>query len=183
VNYQLLWQVNANSPSELDEYLAYIKKNQNTKSLTVLQKGKQNALILLRFMSPTSSYDKIIESGVVNTSPVVAREGLETYKILSSDPGSIKKALKGLSDVGDIKIKKIGNFGDDDSGIPRLTSKQVEALQLALQSNYYYWPREATLEQLAASAKISRRSMQERLRRAETKLFPFAIKEFLKKKM
>ena len=39
------------------------------------------------------------------------------------------------------------------------------------------------LVELARSAKISRRSMQERLRRAESKLIPFALKDYLKKRL
>jgi len=49
-------------------------------------------------------------------------------------------------------------------------------------SRYYSWPRGATLEKLARAAKVSRRSIQERLRRAESKLLPFVLKDYLKKR-
>jgi predicted DNA binding protein len=91
--------------------------------------------------------------------------------------------LRELSCIGDIKVMKIGEFKPNElkGNALKITKKQSDALKVALINNYYSWPRGATLEELASVAKISRRSMQERLRRAEAKLFPHALAEFLKK--
>lgn len=183
LDYSLLWRVNASSPSELEEYLNYVKKDPTTKSLKVLEKSGTNAHILLRFNGPTSTYGTVLASGVTYTSNVLAKAGFEIHTVLSPDPNKLGKMMNELSSIGDVKVIKAGDFKSGSlSKLPAFTDKQMSALQLALINDYYSWPRSATLEKLAKSARISRRSFQERLRRAETKLMPFAIKELLKKK-
>ncbi|MDD5337749.1 MAG: helix-turn-helix domain-containing protein, partial [Candidatus ainarchaeum sp.] len=175
VDYSLLWRVSANSPSELDQYLSYVKNDAKTKSLRLLEKGKTNAHILLRFKGATSTYDKVMSSGVTYASNIHAKAGYEVHTVVSSDISSLGKMLKELSAIGDVKIIKAGNYKTGAlSQLPNFTNKQIDALQLALMSDYYKWPRGATLEKLAKAAHLSRRSMQERLRRAESKLLPFA---------
>ena len=89
-----------------------------------------------------------------------------------------------LNCIGDVKVVKVGEFSRKEAAdMPLLTEKQEEALKVALINNYYSWPRGSTLEKMAKVAKVSRRSMQERLRRAESKLIPFALKDYLKKRL
>jgi len=88
---------------------------------------------------------------------------------------------KELSAIGDVKLMRVGDYRSEVPG-PTLTDKQKDALAVALLNGYYSWPRGVGLEQLASVAKISRRSMQERLRRAEAKLFPSLVKSYLEKK-
>ena len=178
LDYSLIWNVRAEKASELEEYLSYIKKRHDTKQLSVLEKSEKEALILLRFLSPGSSYEHVLESGVIPTSPVVGQQGFETYQIISPDPKGITKLARELSTIGDVKIMRVGDYHCEQS-TPNLTHKQKEALQVALINGYYAWPRHTGLEQLAQVAHISRRSMQERLRRAEAKLFPKTVQEYL----
>jgi len=181
IDYLLMWNVSADKPSEVDEYLTYIKRHNDTKRLTVLEKSGSQALILLNAYMPTSSYEKVLQSGTVPSAPVVAKEGYETYNIVAPDPKSIKKLAHELDAIGDVKIMRVGDYRSEVTG-PSLTDKQKDALAVALMNGYYSWPRNVGLEQLAAAAKISRRSMQERLRRAEAKLFPGLVKSYLEKK-
>jgi len=180
-DYSLIWNVSADKPSEVDDYLAYVKKHNDTKKLTVLERSGNQAIILLRFLSPSSSYERVLDSGAITTSPVVASQGFETYNLISPDPKGITKLSKELSSIGDVKVMRVGDFRKQD-GSPNLTDKQKDALAVALLNGYYSWPRGVGLEQLASAAKISRRSMQERLRRAEAKLFPHLVKNYLEKK-
>ena len=181
IDYLLMWNVSAEKPSEVDEYLTYIKRHNDTKRLTVLEKSGNQALILLNAYMPTSSYEKVMQSGTVPSAPVVAKEGFETYNIVAPDPKSIKKLAHELDAIGDVKIMRVGDYRSDVSG-PTLTDKQKDALAVALMNGYYSWPRNVGLEDLARAAKVSRRSMQERLRRAEAKLFPNLVKSYLERK-
>ena len=181
IDYLLMWNVSAEKPSEVDEYLTYIKRHNDTKRLTVLEKSGNQALILLNAYMPTSSYEKVMQSGTVPSAPVVAKEGFETYNIVAPDPKSIKKLAHELDAIGDVKIMRVGDYRSEVSG-PSLTDKQKDALAVALMNGYYSWPRNVGLEDLARAAKVSRRSMQERLRRAEAKLFPHLVKNYLDKK-
>ena len=181
IDYLLMWNVSADKPSEVDEYLTYIKKHNDTKRLTVLEKSGSQALILLNAYMPSSSYEKVLSSGTVPSAPVVAKEGYETYNIVAPDPKSIKKLAHELDAIGDVKIMRVGDYRSEVSG-PTLTDKQKDALAVALMNGYYSWPRGVGLVELARAAKVSRRSMQERLRRAEAKLFPHLVKDYLRKK-
>lgn len=182
LDYSLMWNISANSPSELEEYLKFVKKDKATKKLHVLEKEHNHALILLRFRGAHSTYDAVLSNKVTATSPVVAQAGYEVYNLVAEDPKNIEKMLRELSCIGDIKVMRLGEFRKSDAASVRITKKQAEALKVALINNYYSWPRGATLEELAGVAKISRRSMQERLRRAESKLIPYALKDYLKKR-
>ncbi|MFA5929373.1 MAG: helix-turn-helix domain-containing protein [Candidatus Micrarchaeia archaeon] len=180
-DYLLMWNVSADKASEVDEYLTYIKRHNDTKRITVLEKSGNQALILLNAYMPSSSYEKVLQSGTMPSAPVVAREGFETYSIVSPDPKSIKKLAHELDSIGDVKIMRVGDYRSEASG-PSLTDKQKDALAVALMNGYYSWPRGVGLVELARAAKVSRRSMQERLRRAEAKLFPHLVKDYLQKK-
>lgn len=184
LDYSLMWNVEANSPSELEEYLDYIKNDRKTIRLHVLEKGRDHALILLRFRGAHSTYEAVLSNKVTPTSPVVTKSGYETYNLVAEDPKNVEKMLRELSCIGDIKVMRMGDFDPKrDLLAPSITKKQADALKAALINNYYSWPRGATLEELAGTEKISRRSMQERLRRAEAKLLPFVLKDYLKKRL
>ncbi|MFA6214200.1 MAG: helix-turn-helix domain-containing protein [Candidatus Micrarchaeia archaeon] len=178
MDYSLIWNVKAPTRGELDEYLTHIKSRNDTKKLSVLEKSGSQALILLRFISPSSSYEHVLGSGAMPSSPVVAKEGYETYNVVTPDPKGIKKLAHELEAIGDVRIMRVGDYRSGFSG-PALTDKQKDALSVALLNGYYSWPRGVGLVDLARAAKISRRSMQERLRRAEAKLFPHLVKGFL----
>lgn len=180
VAYKLLWNVQADSPSELNEYLKYLKGHAKTRQMRVIDKGKNSALIFHSANSPSSSYERILQTGVVYTGPCVTRAGYEIHPIVAIDPHGINKALNELSEIGDIKVANIGSFKGLRAELG-ITTKQAEALDIALKSDYYTWPRSSKLDDLAKVAGISRRSLQERLRRAESKLIPYAAREFLKK--
>ena len=183
IDYSLVWRVETDSPSELEEYLRFVKEDKATKKLHVLEKEKNHALILLRFKGASSTYDTLLSSKVTQTSPVVTRTGYETYNLISEDPKNIERMLRELSCIGDVKVLRLGDFDPKrDLVAPGITEKQADALKVALMNNYYSWPRGATLEKLARAAKVSRRSIQERLRRAESKLLPFVLKDYLKKR-
>ncbi len=182
LDYSLMWNISANSPSELQEYLKFVKNDKATKKLHVLGSGQDNALVLLRFKGAHSTYDAVLSNGVTATSPVVAQAGYEVYNLIADDPKKIGKMLRELSCIGDIKVMRLGEFRKSEAAPLKITRKQADALKVALINNYYAWPRGATLESLAKAAKLSRRSLQERLRRAEAKLIPYALKDYLRKR-
>lgn len=183
IDYSLMWRIDANSPSELEEYLQFVKHDKATKKLHILQRGQENALILLRFKGASSTYDAVLSNKVTQTSPVAVKAGYETYNLVAESPKNIERMFNELSCIGDVRVLRLGDFDPKrDLAVPGITHKQADALKVALINNYYSWPRGSTLEKLAKAAKISRRSMQERLRRAEAKVIPFVLKDYLKKK-
>ena len=59
--------------------------------------------------------------------------------------------------------------------MPRLSNKQREAYQLAVENGYYKFPRKIGLEEMAKIMKISVSTFQEHLRKAEEKIIPSYI--------
>lgn len=56
--------------------------------------------------------------------------------------------------------------------MPRMSDRQREAYQLAIENGYYTFPRKADLQDLAKLMKISVSTFQEHLRKAEEKIMP-----------
>lgn len=182
IDYSLLWDIHANSPSELGEYLDFVKKDKATIRMHVLEREDLHALMLLRFKGTSSSYDTVLRNGVIYSQNITAQSGYEIHTVLAPDPSRLGRMFSELSCIGEVKLMKVGDFSRKEAAnIPKVTKKQEEALKVALINDYYSWPRGSTLEKMAKAAKVSRRSMQERLRRAEAKLMPYAVKEFLRK--
>ena len=79
--------------------------------------------------------------------------------------------------VFDVEIKSIKEEKISDIFFPhifpKLSPKQKYAIELAVKSGYYEYPRRIDLEGLAKISKVKRQTFQENLRRAEKKIVPF----------
>jgi len=178
-DYKILWEVSGESQSQLDEYLAFLKKFKYTKGFLLLERQPLKALILHRTVSQNSSYETVLKSNAVYLRPIIVKDGMEIHSILSDDPGNLGKALSELDGIGESKVLRMGDFKPEKKS-KELTKKQLDALSVALENGYYRWPKNATLDELAKVMKISRRSVQERIRRGEAKLMPKAVENALK---
>lgn len=72
----------------------------------------------------------------------------------------------------DCRIDAVTIDGDEPSSIvvDGISTKQMEAVRLAVEWGYYRTPKEATLEDIAAELGISKSAVSQRLRRAERTL-------------
>lgn len=59
---------------------------------------------------------------------------------------------------------------------PRLTTKQRDAIELAITHGYYDYPRKIDVQDLAKLAKLAFSTFQAHLRKAEKKLIPSSLK-------
>lgn len=177
VTYNILWDVLAPSRTHLSEYLEGIKKFEELHRFEVLTKRNLNATLLTKIKGPNSSQEEIIRQGGLYSSPVKVQNGFEQHSIISTNAKDLKKILLELDQIGEVKQIKIRNI-EQSNAKSLLTPKQFGVLKTALKNNYYSWPRNVTLEEMANELNISRRAFQERLRKAESKLFPSLIKEY-----
>jgi len=60
--------------------------------------------------------------------------------------------------------------------MPFLTKQQKKVLEIAVENNYYDYPRKIELKDLAKIAKISLSTFREHLRRAEKRVMPDLIR-------
>ncbi|MFH1448425.1 MAG: helix-turn-helix domain-containing protein [Candidatus Micrarchaeota archaeon] len=179
VEYEILWNITAPDNAELEKYLKSIKREHRL-SCSILKKADTEALVLWRTKAKSSSYDKVIQSNILYSKPITVQRGYEIHDVIATDPDRMKKMLQELSDIGELKILRIGDYDQERSSV-KLTSKQKQALNTALSQGYYSWPRKVNLEELALCSNLSMRAFQERLRRAEAKLLPVLLEKELKK--
>lgn len=89
--------------------------------------------------------------------------------------GALRELLDGLQEVGAVVIVDWLVEGDQSDAtmeidVSRITSKQRQALETALEAGYYDSPRSADLGTLADELGISKSAVSQRLNAAETKL-------------
>jgi predicted DNA binding protein len=117
---------------------------------------------------------------LIHLKPVIWHEdGWEEFEVASVDRNDLKK----LIDIGErkykfklleFKDKKIKNFGFLTM-FPELTDKQQSALEFALKSGYYEYPRKTSLDILAKNKGLAFSTFQAHVRKSENKILKFSI--------
>ncbi len=97
------------------------------------------------------------------------RQDLENFITYSESLENVESNLIYLKEQ---KVKNIMIY----SLLPKLTQKQKQALILAVENNYYGYPRKVKLVELAKKMKVSLSTYQFHLAKAEAKLLPFVAK-------
>src|SRR3989344_2621514 len=121
-------------------------------------------------------YSPVFNPKRIQVKPVAQRtDGYEDWELASWDREILMKIID--VPVFDVELKSIEESKLSDIFIPhiypKLSTKQKEAIELAVKSGYYNYPRGIDLEGLARIARVRRQTFQENLRRAEKKLVPF----------
>lgn len=114
---------------------------------------------------------------------IIDEEGWEEWEVASTKRQDLEDFIKysetlknvesNLVYLKDQKVKNIMIY----SLLPELTKKQRQALILAVENNYYGYPRKIKLEELAKMMKVSLSTYQFHLAKAEAKLLPFVTKK------
>ncbi len=121
-------------------------------------------------------YTPVFDPKIIQVRPVVQRsDGYEDWEIASWD----REALMKITEVPifNVEIKSIKETKLSDIFFPhifpKISTKQKEAIELAIKNGYYEYPKKINLDGLAKIAKVKRQTFQENLRKAERKLIPF----------
>jgi predicted DNA binding protein len=118
----------------------------------------------------------LLEHGFVHTAPGKIEGGRESWDVrYVGERSDIEAALDALCEAtgADIRVESIGTVGGDPSNarrLERLTQSQREVYELAREDGYYEWPRETSTRELADQLDISKTTLLEHLRKAESKL-------------
>ena len=171
-------RVKGESKNQVNEFFAALKKHSAILDIELLNTNSNESLALLRIKVPSSSYDEIIASGGILFKPPEMSGGLDVHSIITTDFKSLKGVLRELDEIGDLKVTRIGEIAPE-SKKDFLTDKQTNALKHAVNEKYYSWPREVTLDALAKKNKMKRRAFQEHLRKAESKVIPLLLRDYL----
>lgn len=89
------------------------------------------------------------------------------YTVLFFRRQDLRAMIEDFREIGTVTLGKVSQF--DDAGV-RLTERQYTVIEHALEAGYFEWPREITSEELADELDISRTTLLEHLRKAESKL-------------
>ncbi|MFA6064402.1 MAG: helix-turn-helix domain-containing protein [archaeon] len=176
--YLALINVTGESKKQVSAFFSELKKHSAVVDVELLKSQANTTLAMIKVKVPTSSYDEIIASGALLFKPPEMKGGVDVHSIITTDFKSLKGVLKELHEIGDLKVTRIGDVAPEMEK-DFLTEKQTDALRFAVNEKYYSWPRGATLDALAKKNRMKRRAYQEHLRKAESKLLPVLLRDYL----
>jgi predicted DNA binding protein len=118
----------------------------------------------------------LLEHGFVHSSPGRIEGGREYWNVrYAGERSDIEAALEAIREEGDaeVRVERIGTVAAErgsPENVDPLTPAQREAFELARERGYYEWPREASTRELAEALDVSKTTLLEHLRTAESKL-------------
>ncbi|WP_137290854.1 helix-turn-helix domain-containing protein [Natronorubrum halophilum] len=107
----------------------------------------------------------------------VVEDGRVSISAVSRADGSVRSVVGALEDVfGGVSVTTVwsdstGQPNIDHRGLERLTERQRQVLELAVDAGYFERPRRHNTSELAAMLDISRATVTQHLRAAQSKLF------------
>ncbi len=118
--------------------------------------------------------------GCLELQPSVTKGGWEWYRVIAFAPGDLKSLFADLDGRCEVRVTSKRSIPDGLMREPtmvsvkdvfgRLSGKQAQALEFALERGYYRVPKETTTERMAAALKVPRTTFEEHLRKAESKV-------------
>ncbi|MCE7742209.1 MAG: hypothetical protein GOP50_07090 [Candidatus Heimdallarchaeota archaeon] len=160
-----------NNLDNLEKYVQFMQKSPQIKDIKVTHRGNKRIWTrVVHKLDYPSIHDTIIESGSMTILPIVIEHGIQYHDILSPTPKAFRDLLKKLQDrFSTIQLRALSSKPTETIQ-DLLTDKQYKAIELAFRKGYYEIPRKCTLEELSVELGIKRVAMQERIRRAESRL-------------
>jgi len=96
------------------------------------------------------------------------------YTVLFFRREDLKAIIDDFKQTGEVTLGKVSKFNESSA---RLTDRQFEVIECALEEGYFEWPRDADSEDIAEKLGVTRATFLEHLRKAQSKLLTEAIKE------
>lgn len=119
----------------------------------------------------------LLKHGFVHSAPVRIEGGREYWQVcFAGNRDEIEASLEGVREDADAEVSVSRITSSDtrtserDRRLETLTPTQREVFELARERGYYQWPRGVSTRELAAELDISKTTMLEHLRKAESKL-------------
>jgi len=138
--------------------------------------GNATQELLVTYDATHSIYDAFISRGFVPDSEIRVQDGNEYWTvIISEDRSQIQERLDEIRaemhadiDVEGMKSPQTQTCGSSPRAA--LSERQREVFELAQQRGYYSWPRQTSASDLADDFDVSKTTLLEHLRKAESKL-------------
>ncbi|RQG93622.1 helix-turn-helix domain-containing protein [Natrarchaeobius chitinivorans] len=177
----------AETKDGLEDLLDAIRDSDHSGSLSELQQrfGRERSSpgnVVREFFLEYDPDDMIcptlLENGFVHSAPVRIQNGSEEWNVCYvGDRSRIEQSLDDVCEQtgADVSVTSISTSGSADSSsrnerLDSLTPTQREVFEHARETGYYEWPRQTTTRELAADLDVSKSTLLEHLRKAESKL-------------
>lgn len=172
----LIQIVNGNE-REIRTYEKYLKKH---KLMVQVERSGNIIFSLSRHNIKQVEYTALYNPELFYPLPgTYDKEGFEIIEITSWNRRALENVIKLIKNAKTTTYFEILKFKKEmikeiylPKLFPKLSKKQQEAFNLAVKNGYYKVPKQITLEKLAEIMKISKPTLQEHLRKAESKLIP-----------
>lgn len=160
---------------DIKRFLNDLKKDKNVQNIEVFNNTIFFLYKSIKSKMPSQAYLKKI----IHIKPVfVDKAGIETWEIGSWDRENINEFIRQIKNstyrldffkILSIKKSRLSHIYFPQI-MPNMTKNQKKALQLAIENNYYDYPRKIELRDLAKMMKRSLSTYREHLRIAERKM-------------
>ncbi|WP_101294537.1 helix-turn-helix domain-containing protein [Halegenticoccus soli] len=111
------------------------------------------------------------EHALMIDTPIVftGRGGLRTTLIGSHE--TLRRAVEGIPDSVDVSIEQVGQYHSDSRYVrSKLTDRQLEVVETALEMGYYEIPRRTTHQEIARRLGCAPSTVNEHLRKVESRV-------------
>jgi len=119
----------------------------------------------------------LLRHGFVHSAPVRIEGGRERWQVyFAGERNEIQSGLEGVREHGgaEVSVSRIGppnrSGPERERRLRTLTPTQREVFDLARERGYYEWPRHVSTRDLAGEMNVSKTTLLEHLRKAESKL-------------
>ncbi|ELZ98554.1 MULTISPECIES: helix-turn-helix domain-containing protein [Haloferax] len=120
---------------------------------------------------------ELLKQGFVHSAPTQIENGRERWEVwFAGAREEIQPSIETVMDETGAEIR-VASISTSEGAEPErsrrldtLTRSQRQAFELAREEGYYRWPREVSTRELAAEMDISKTTLLEHLRKAESKL-------------
>ena len=137
--------------------------------------------IILTTKQPLFS-EPVYNPKIIRPNPVIInKSGYHIWDLASFERKELEKVIEFSTKYLDAEIlvfrqEKIKNI-EFTKIFPELTDNQKKAMQIAINSGYYDYPKKITLPELAEKMQISYSTFQAHLKKAEGKIIPHIYRE------
>ncbi|WP_436345236.1 helix-turn-helix domain-containing protein [Natronorubrum sp. FCH18a] len=116
-------------------------------------------------------FENFTRGSLITVPPIVCNDdGSNTFSIVGAD-ADIQRAVEGVPDGVDVTVEAVGGETvAPESAVGRLSRRQREAVEAALEVGYYEVPRRATTETVARELDCASATAAEHLQKAESTL-------------
>jgi predicted DNA binding protein len=141
---------------------------------------EQNKNFMLVLFEEPKITKPLFMHNIIHYKPIqISDVGEETWSAASITRNSLMDYFRVLRDTRKAKLNFVKQVKLGDISVaqmhPVLTSKQMNAMKLAIEEGYYTIPRKTNIQTLAKKMKLAFSTFQNHIRKAESKLIPFSF--------